>query len=185
MKPRAQPFITEPLQLSLKVLTLNNFFVILPPLYELVLKIERHDLRGGKLLNLLHKRLHCGVPELQACIQRLLWHDHQVLYNQRVSWMVYGVLQDRHGEFFIRKGKTKRLLIQEDRDVEYGSFIPDTSDKLARLSADDKSSRDWHFGFHIFLVFLAVSCIVRWFHLLPLDNENRPSRSARKPPPLG
>ncbi|KAK8510897.1 hypothetical protein V6N13_091297 [Hibiscus sabdariffa] len=81
---------------------LNNFFVILPPLYELVLKIERHDLRGGKLLNLLHKRLHCGVPELQACIQR-----------------------------------------QEDRDVEYGSFIPDTSEKLARLSADDKSSRDW------------------------------------------
>ncbi|KAK8499488.1 hypothetical protein V6N12_011573 [Hibiscus sabdariffa] len=122
---------------------LNKFFVILPPLYELVLEIERHDLRGGKLLNLLHKRFHCGVPELQACIQRLLWHGHQVLYNQLASWMVYGVLQDQHGEFFIRR--------QEDRDVEYGSFIPDTSDKLARLSADDKSSRDWHFGFHIFL----------------------------------
>ncbi|XP_039048142.1 gamma-tubulin complex component 4-like [Hibiscus syriacus] len=122
---------------------INKFFVILPPLYELVLEIERDDLRGGKLLSLLHKRFHCGVPELQACVQRLLWHGHQVLYNQLASWMVYGVLQDQQGEFFIRR--------QEDRDVEYGSFIPDTSDKLARLSADDKSVRDWHFGFHIFL----------------------------------
>ncbi|MBA0853836.1 hypothetical protein Goshw_022593, partial [Gossypium schwendimanii] len=122
---------------------LNKFFVVLPPLYELVLEIERDDLRGGKLLNLLHKRFHCGVPELQACIQRLLWHGHQVLYNQLASWMVYGTLQDHHGEFFIRR--------QEDQNMEYGSSIPDTSEKLARLSADDTSLMDWHLGFHIFL----------------------------------
>ncbi|KAH1108028.1 hypothetical protein J1N35_011796 [Gossypium stocksii] len=122
---------------------LNKFFVILPPLYELVLETERDDLRGGKLLNLLHKRFHCGVPELQACIQRLLWHGHQVLYNQLASWMVYGTLQDHHGEFFIRR--------QEDQNMEYNSSIPDTSEKLARLSADDTSCMDWHLGFHIFL----------------------------------
>ncbi|KAB2016344.1 hypothetical protein ES319_D08G090000v1 [Gossypium barbadense] len=122
---------------------LYKFFVVLPPLYELVLEIERDDLRGGKLLNLLHKRFHCGVPELQACIQRLLWHGHQVLYNQLASWMVYGTLQDHHGEFFIRR--------QEDQNMEYGSSIPDTSEKLARLSADDTSLMDWHLGFHIFL----------------------------------
>ncbi|KAG8485624.1 hypothetical protein CXB51_018954 [Gossypium anomalum] len=118
---------------------LNKFFVILPPLYELVLEIERDDLREGKLLNLLHKRFHCGVPELQACIQRLLWHGHQVLYNQLASWMVYGTLQDHHGEFFIGR--------QENQNMEYGSSIPDTSEKLALLSADDTSSMDWHLGF--------------------------------------
>ncbi|XVE73341.1 hypothetical protein DITRI_Ditri11bG0109900 [Diplodiscus trichospermus] len=122
---------------------LNKFFVILPPLYELILEIERDDIRGGQLLNLLHKRCHCGVPELQACIQRLLWHGHQVLYNQLASWMVYGILQDQHGEFFIRR--------QENRDVEYSSSIQDTSAKLARLSTDDTSLTDWHLGFHIFL----------------------------------
>ncbi|XP_022757962.1 gamma-tubulin complex component 4 isoform X2 [Durio zibethinus] len=122
---------------------LNKFFVILPPLYELVLEIERDDIRGGQLLNLLHKRCHCGVPELQACIQRLLWHGHQVLYNQLASWMVYGILQDQHGEFFIRR--------QEDQDVEYGSSISDTSEKLSRMSTDDTSLTDWHLGFHIFL----------------------------------
>ncbi|KAF5931360.1 hypothetical protein HYC85_032233 [Camellia sinensis] len=49
---------------------LNKFFVLLPPLYELILEIEREDICGGQLLNLLHKRCHCGVPELQTCIQR-------------------------------------------------------------------------------------------------------------------
>lgn len=47
-----------------------QFDVLLPPLYELIMEIEREDIRGGQLLNLLHKRGHCGVPELQACIQR-------------------------------------------------------------------------------------------------------------------
>lgn len=53
-----------------EIISLLQFFVILPPLYELILEIERDDMRGGQLLNLLHKRCHCGVPELQACIQR-------------------------------------------------------------------------------------------------------------------
>ncbi|KAJ6680150.1 GAMMA TUBULIN COMPLEX PROTEIN [Salix purpurea] len=122
---------------------LNKFFVLLPPLYELVLEIERDDIRGGQLLNLLHKRCHCGVPELQSCIQRLLWHGHQVMYNQLASWMVYGILQDQHGDFFIRR--------QEDKDVEHGSSNPDMSEKLSRLSTDDASLTDWHLGFHIFL----------------------------------
>ncbi|KAH9730480.1 gamma-tubulin complex component 4 [Citrus sinensis] len=122
---------------------LNKFFVLFPPLYELVLEIERDDIRGGQLLNLLHKRCHCGMPELQACIQRLLWHGHQVMYNQLASWMVYGILQDQHGEFFIRR--------QEDRDTEHCSSHSDVSEKLARLSTDYTSVTDWHLGFHIFL----------------------------------
>ncbi|GMY16941.1 gamma-tubulin complex component 4 homolog [Fagus crenata] len=122
---------------------LNKFFVLLPPLHELILEIERDDIRGGQLLNLLHKRCHCGVPELQTCIQRLLWHGHQVMYNQLASWMVYGIPQDQHGEFFIRR--------QEDRDAESGLSLPDMPEKLARLSTDDTSLTDWHLGFHISL----------------------------------
>ncbi|KAL5136538.1 Gamma-tubulin complex component 4 [Glycine soja] len=122
---------------------LNKFLCLLPPLYELILEIERDDIRGGQLLNLLHKRCHCGVPELQTCMQRLLWHGHQVMYNQLASWIVYGILQDQYGEFFIRR--------QEDRDVENSSSHPDISEKLARMSTDDASLTDWHLGFHISL----------------------------------
>ncbi|KAH7678692.1 gamma-tubulin complex component 4 protein [Dioscorea alata] len=121
---------------------LNKFEVLLPPLYELIVEIERENVRGGQLLNLLHKRCHCGVPELQACIQRLLWHGHQVLYNQLASWMVYGILQDQHGEFFIRR---------QDRYVESESIQPDPDHKLKQKSFEDASLTDWHSGFHIFL----------------------------------
>ncbi|GAU43752.1 hypothetical protein TSUD_36460 [Trifolium subterraneum] len=122
---------------------LNKFFTLLPPLYELILEIERGDIRGGQLLNLLHKKCHCGVPELQTCIQRLLWHGHQVMYNQLASWMVYGILEDRHGEFFISR--------QEDRNVENNSSHTETSEKMSRLSIADASLTDWHMGFHISL----------------------------------
>lgn len=47
-----------------------QFFMLLPPLHDLVVEIEHDDIRGGQLLNLLYKRCHCGVPELQVCLQR-------------------------------------------------------------------------------------------------------------------
>ncbi|CAK9175334.1 unnamed protein product [Ilex paraguariensis] len=121
---------------------LNKFSMLLPPLYEIILEIERDGISGGRLLNLLHKRCHCGVPELQACIQRLLWHGHQVMYNQLASWMVYGILHDPYEEFFISR--------QEDRDTEHDSS-PDVLEKLARMSTNDVSLSDWHLGFHISL----------------------------------
>ncbi|KAL3827817.1 hypothetical protein ACJIZ3_016619 [Penstemon smallii] len=121
---------------------LNKFFVLLPPLYELILEIERDNIYGGRLLNLLHKRCHCGVPELQTCIQRLQWHGHQVLYNQLASWMVYGILHDQYGEFFVRR--------QDDGDSEC-DLRSDTLEKLARMSTNDISLNDWHLGFHVCL----------------------------------
>ncbi|KAK9136862.1 hypothetical protein Sjap_007456 [Stephania japonica] len=122
---------------------LNKFFMLFPPLHELIVEIERDDTRGGQILNLLYKRCHCGVPELQACIQRLLWHGHQVMYQQLASWMVYGILQDQHGEFFIRR--------QEDTDVVNNSSPQEMIGKSERTSLDDASISDWHLGFHIFL----------------------------------
>ncbi|KAL2227778.1 gamma-tubulin complex component 4 [Sesamum indicum] len=123
---------------------LNKFFVLLPPLYELILEIEHDNICGGRLLNLLHKRCHCGVPELQTCIQRLLWHGHQVMYNQLASWMVYGILHDQYGEFFVRRQE------EEDRDSEHDSPA-NVLEKLANMSTNDVALTDWHLGFHISL----------------------------------
>lgn len=139
-----QKLLADPLPiLSTVTQGLNKFFVLLPPLYELILEIERDDIRGGKLLNLLHKRCHCGVPELQTCLQRLLWHGHQVMFNQLASWMVYGIFQDPYREFFIRS--------QEGRELEKDFSNLDMTRKLTRLSIEDSSLSDWHLGFHISL----------------------------------
>ncbi|XP_071718909.1 gamma-tubulin complex component 4-like [Rutidosis leptorrhynchoides] len=138
-----QKLLSDPLPILATVTqSLNNFFVLLPPLYELILEIERDDICGGKLLNLLHKRCHCGVPELQACLQRLLWHGHQVMYNQIAAWMVYGILHDQYGEFFI---------CEHEGNSERESSNTNMAEKLARMSVNDGSLSDWHLGFHISL----------------------------------
>jgi len=139
-----QNLLSDPLPILATVTHgLNKFEVLLPPLYELVMEIEQKDIKGGQLLNLLHKRCHCGVPELQSCIQRLLWHGHQVMFNQLTSWMVYGILQDQYHEFFIRR--------QVDRDEDNESAQSDVADKFAQKLAKDTSLTSWHSGFHVSL----------------------------------
>ncbi|KAM3407381.1 hypothetical protein ACQJBY_001044 [Aegilops geniculata] len=139
-----QNLLSDPLPILATVTHgLNKFEVLLPPLYELVMEIEQKDIKGGQLLNLLHKRCHCGVPELQSCIQRLLWHGHQVMFNQLTSWMVYGILQDQYHEFFIRR--------QVDRDEENESAQSDVADKFALKLAKDTPLTSWHSGFHVSL----------------------------------
>ncbi|KAK1291996.1 hypothetical protein QJS10_CPB17g01279 [Acorus calamus] len=139
-----QKLLSDPLPILATVTRgLHKFDLLLLPLYELIMEVEREDIRGGQLLSLLHKRCHCGLPELQTCIQRLLWHGHQVMYNQLASWMVYGILQDQYGEFFIRR--------QEDRDVENESSHAEVSEKSRTKYPDGASLTDWHSGFHIFL----------------------------------
>ncbi|XP_020174857.1 gamma-tubulin complex component 4 [Aegilops tauschii subsp. strangulata] len=139
-----QNLLSDPLPILATVTHgLNKFEVLLPPLYELVMEIEQKDIKGGQLLNLLHKRCHCGVPELQSCIQRLLWHGHQVMFNQLTSWMVYGILQDQYHEFFIRR--------QVDRDEGNESAQSDVADKFAQKLAKDTSLTSWHSGFHVSL----------------------------------
>lgn len=47
-----------------------QFELLLPPLHAVVHEVESSGLCGGPLLNLLHARCHCGVLELQVCMQR-------------------------------------------------------------------------------------------------------------------
>lgn len=44
------------------------------------------EARGAKLLATLHAHRLNGQPLLQACLQRLLWHVNQVLFNQLTMW---------------------------------------------------------------------------------------------------
>ncbi|KAI3506639.1 hypothetical protein L1887_21199 [Cichorium endivia] len=125
---------------------LNKFLFFFPPLYELILEIERDGIYGGKLLNLLYKRSHCGVPELQTCLQRLLWHGHQVMYNQLTYWMVYGILHDQYGEFFISR--------QQQKTLEHDSSHTGNIKKMANKSVGDGSISDWYMGFNISLEML-------------------------------
>eukprot|EP00250_Pteridium_aquilinum_P022274 c25338_g1_i2 orf=77-2320(+) len=121
---------------------LNKFETLLPPLHALVQEVKDENLRGGRLLDLLHTKCHCGVPELQTCMQRLLWHGHQVMYRQLAAWTVYGLLQDQHEEFFITRLKDESRPSEGENGLERSG--------LGHSNADTDLA-DWHAGFHVFL----------------------------------
>ncbi|PRW61252.1 gamma-tubulin complex component 4-like protein [Chlorella sorokiniana] len=77
--------------------------VLLPEAAALVGEVEGRGLVGAGIMRQLALRAHSGVPALQSCAQRLLWHCRQVLFKQLESWLVHGLLLDRAGEFFIRR----------------------------------------------------------------------------------
>eukprot|EP00249_Psilotum_nudum_P007651 c20720_g1_i2 orf=155-2389(-) len=138
-----QNFLSDPVPVLATVTHgLNQFEVLLPPLHALILEVERDGLCGGCLLNLLHAKCHCGLPELQSCLQRLLWHGHQVMYQQLAAWMVYGLLQDQHEEFFIRRRNDgeKQQMSSETEVMEDG---------LEAGLIGNVDLLDWHTGFYV------------------------------------
>eukprot|EP00210_Caulerpa_lentillifera_P000039 g38.t1 len=87
---------------------LIDFESLLPQIHRMLFRIVQENLRGRSLLILLFEMGQSGLPVLQSCIQRLLWHCNQVLYKQLSAWMVHGLLLDRTQEFFIRDNSQDR-----------------------------------------------------------------------------
>ena len=82
---------------------LLEFEVLLPEVAATVGEVQARSLVGSQIMRLLSLRAHSGVPALQSCAQRLLWHCRQVLFKQLESWLVHGLLLDRAAEFFVQR----------------------------------------------------------------------------------
>ncbi|KAH7852904.1 hypothetical protein Vadar_030695 [Vaccinium darrowii] len=74
----------------------------LTPSVSSVLASNRHDCRRSR------RHQHCEhySVRLRSASLRLLWHGHQVMYNQLASWIVDGLLNDQYGEFFISRSSS-------------------------------------------------------------------------------
>lgn len=48
--------------------------------------VVRAQFCGSRLLHWLHERKAHGDQLLRACTQRLMWHVHQVFFNQLALW---------------------------------------------------------------------------------------------------
>ncbi|KAK9803977.1 hypothetical protein WJX72_009639 [[Myrmecia] bisecta] len=113
---------------------LSEFKVLLPPLHFLVHEVHTKQLTGSQLLQLLHYKAQCGVPVLQSCLGRLLWHCNQVLYKQLSAWMVHGMLLDRQNEFFIQHAAPA----EEDAFEQAGAW-----------SSHSANAYEWHKGYQV------------------------------------
>jgi gamma-tubulin complex component 4 len=82
---------------------LADFEVLLPEVARVAGEVQRAGLAGGGVMRLLELRTRSGVPAVQSCARRLLWHCNQVLFKQLDSWLVHGLLLDPGDEFFIKR----------------------------------------------------------------------------------
>ena len=73
-----------------------QFEILLPPLHALVQEVKSKNLRGGRLLDLLHTKCHCGLPELQMCMQRYMVKLNLVvlIYYPLNLWDLFILIQE-------------------------------------------------------------------------------------------
>lgn len=77
--------------------------VLLPEVRALMGEVLARRLSGSAVMRLLAAKSLSGMPAVQSCAQRLLWHCYQVMFKQLESWLVHGLLLDTEGEFFIQR----------------------------------------------------------------------------------
>ena len=87
---------------------LEEFYELFPFLVQSIETIDGADSGSGDvifgvdIIHIFEKAARgSGVPIIEGCSLRILWHCYQVLFKQMYSWMVYGRLVDPSNDFFI------------------------------------------------------------------------------------
>ena len=103
-------FLEDPaLPLSHLQYLLRHDSLVLPAVHALIKDAEARDLRGGALVDDLHRRSLTGVPCLEVRMLSLLDATHGLLLHQMFARMVHGVLDDSHQhEFFVQDAQRER-----------------------------------------------------------------------------
>eukprot|EP00667_Euglena_gracilis_P003834 EG_transcript_3848 len=80
---------------------LTDFLDVLAEVADLCGAVTRQQLRGAGLLNELHRRTQCGIPIVREVMLRLLRYAYDLMLQHLTFWVLYGVLPNSNGEFFI------------------------------------------------------------------------------------
>ncbi len=91
-----------PVPLSVVLLHVQKYLICMPPIYAMLQTIEKKNIRGCRILDHL-ARYHSGVPVVMDVVQHMLVRVRNIFLKQCLGWMIYGTLEDQHGEFFIQR----------------------------------------------------------------------------------
>lgn len=123
--------------------------MVLPAVHQLVYTVQQSNMSGSDLLQLLHQKAQCGIPELQSCLHRLLWHCNQVLFKQLSAWMIHGLLQDKHHDFFIQHNQNQGSKLDPSLSSAGPAADAPTSSSQAGQAEEDANAAEWHQGFQV------------------------------------
>lgn len=92
--------------------SLEQYQVLFPALWAVIEQIQASKALGCQILDILHQSCNCGIPDVRDALERILFVCHGVMYKQLSAWVLYGILIDKHNEFFI-----KEITATDDRTV--------------------------------------------------------------------
>uniref|UniRef100_A0A224YXM5 Gamma-tubulin complex component n=1 Tax=Rhipicephalus zambeziensis TaxID=60191 RepID=A0A224YXM5_9ACAR len=82
---------------------LEKYHLLFLKLRDLVAEIESSKVHGCSILQSLHRSSTTALPVAKKSMSLLLRAGYGVLCQQISSWVLYGVLQDPHEEFFVEE----------------------------------------------------------------------------------
>ncbi|XP_065185872.1 gamma-tubulin complex component 4-like [Sycon ciliatum] len=95
--------------------------------------LKNKKMHGCQILDVLHQHSNHGHPSSQAAVRSLQYHCHQVFFRQLSSWLLHGLLVDRHSEFFIQPtGSTSAAETSAATDSVDGASISTTTMKAIK-----------------------------------------------------
>ncbi|EKX47658.1 hypothetical protein GUITHDRAFT_106647 [Guillardia theta CCMP2712] len=97
-----QALIEDPgLSLTYLLSEAADFEILFPYVKTLIQDIGKLKSHGCQMLDLVSKHSCSGISVVQYALEKVLGRMNIVLYSQVSAWMIYGILSDPHGEFFI------------------------------------------------------------------------------------
>lgn len=151
---------------------LSEFEILLPEVVSIVTEVQDRHLYGADIPQLLDSHAHSGIPTIQSCAERLLWHCNQVTFKQLEAWLVHGLLVNAEdgggadaagGEFFVQSCSTSSSSLEAAARGSEGDIVDHFSSRAAGLAAHimgrqpvsaagallDWQPLEWHTGFQI------------------------------------
>ena len=87
--------------LSLLQFHLDKFQNLFPILAFIIDEIQTNEnMKGCKILELLHEQSACGIPFVKDLLAELLQSCHSVFYQQLSGWILHGKIKDYFDKFF-------------------------------------------------------------------------------------
>lgn len=87
--------------------SLEHYHLLFDALYDLISVIKSRKCHGCQILSTVHRASQTGNSIVLGAMLKIQQRLHLVLYRQLSTWLLHGLLIDRHGEFFISKSHEK------------------------------------------------------------------------------
>lgn len=137
--------------------SLEQYQVLFPSLWSVIEQIQASKALGCQILDILQQSCICGIPDVRDALERILFVCHCVMYQQLSTWVLHGILIDKHSEFFIKEvtsaddqtvNKTDEGAVGSSSDLGIPGITGRQLTEILEGEAKKQTPARWQFRIH-------------------------------------